>query len=271
LSDRLRILFTEGASLSARQTLYPLGPWHDIEVIDPDWFCQCHFSSLVKRFDKSPSFSQQPEEFLRLVARRIREGKYDVLLPTHEQVYLLSRFRDAFTRHVGLALPEFSAMETMHNKASFSRLLIELGLPQPETATIKRREELDRNWQYPFYLKLAHSTAGGGVSRIEGPEALRKKVEELDRSGRLERTAEMLVQQPGHGILCTVQAVFDHGRLVGVHVFESRQLGVGGMSTARTSADHPSVRRDIERIGRHLEWHGALFIDYFYDREKQQP
>ena len=35
LAKRLRILFTEGASLSARQTLYPLGPHYDIDVIDP--------------------------------------------------------------------------------------------------------------------------------------------------------------------------------------------------------------------------------------------
>ena len=101
------------------------------------------------------------------MAKLIREGGYDVLLPTHEQVYLLSRFRDAFTPHVGLALPEFAAMERMQNKAEFSRLLIELDLPQPDVAIVRTRADLDRPWQYPFYLKLAHSTAGGGVFHIE--------------------------------------------------------------------------------------------------------
>jgi predicted ATP-grasp superfamily ATP-dependent carboligase len=163
---RLRILFTEGASLSARQTLYPLGPYHDIDVIDPDSLCQCRFSSLVRRFTRSPSFAQQPAEFLRFVAKLVREKGYDVLLPTHEQVYLLSRFRDAFTPHVGLALPAFSAMERMQNKAEFSKLLTELELPQPEFVIMRSHDELNRTWQYPFYLKLAHSTAGGGVFRI---------------------------------------------------------------------------------------------------------
>ena len=43
------------------------------------------------------------------------------------------------------------------------------------------------------------------------------------------------------------------------------------MSTARTSADHPIVREHVARIGQHLGWHGALFIDYFYERESGQP
>ena len=99
---RLRILFTEGASLSARQTLYPLGGRYEIDVMDPDPLCQCRFSSFVGRFIRSPSFSKQPAEFLRFLCELVREQKYDVVLPTHEQVYLLSRFRDSLSRRVGL-------------------------------------------------------------------------------------------------------------------------------------------------------------------------
>jgi predicted ATP-grasp superfamily ATP-dependent carboligase len=264
-------LFTEGASLSARQTLYPLGPHYDIDVIDPDPLCQCRFSSYVKRFFRSPSFSKQPAEFLRFVARLIRERRYDVLFPTHEQVYLLSRFRDAFTSRIGLALPEFAAMERMQNKAEFSRLLFELGLPQPESHIVQTRAELNRPWQYPFYLKLAHSTAGGGVFRIENRQSLDRRLDDVQRKGLFGSGSEAVVQQPARGVLSTVQAVFNEGTMIGVHCFEARRLGVGGMSTARTSADHPLVRDHVARIGRHLGWHGALFIDYFFDRETGRP
>ncbi|MEX2310581.1 MAG: hypothetical protein WD738_23645 [Pirellulales bacterium] len=271
MSARLRILFTEGASLSARQTLYSLGPYYDIEVIDPDPLCQCRFSSYVRRFIRSPSFSRQPVEFLRFLAALVRERRYDVLLPTHEQVYLLSRFRDAFTAHVGLALPEFAALERLQNKAHFSRLLAELDLPQPETVILRSPAELDQPWSFPLYLKLAHSTAGGGVFFIEDREALRRRAEELERSGRLTPNTEMLVQQPARGVLSTVQAVFNRGEMIGVHCFEARRLGVGGMSTARTSADHAIVREHVERLGKHVGWHGAFFIDYFFDRDSGRP
>jgi predicted ATP-grasp superfamily ATP-dependent carboligase len=268
---RLRILFTEGASLSARQTLYPLDGRHEIEVIDPDPLCQCRFSSFVRRFFRSPSYSKQPLEFLRFVARLVRERRYDVLLPTHEQVYLLSRFREAFVGRVGVALPEFAALERLQNKAAFSRLLTELGLPQPETVIVRTAAELDQPWKYPFYLKLSHSTGGGGVFFVESGSGLRERVRELESRGILEATSEMLVQQPARGILSTEQAVFNDGQLIGMHSFEARRLGVGGMSTARTSADHPLVRAHVTQIGSHLHWHGAFFIDYFFDRETGRP
>ncbi len=270
-AERLRILFTEGASLSARQTLYPLGGRYQIDVCDPDPLCQSWFSWFVRWRMLSPSFSKKPEKFLRFLARKIGRGRYDVLLPTHEQVYLLSRFRDAFMPHVGLALPEFAVLERLQNKAEFSRLLRELDLPQPESVIVRCREDLDHEWQYPFYLKLSHSTAGGGVFHIEDRAALDRRVDELRKDGRLNGSSEALVQQPARGVLSTVQAVFDRGRLVGIHSFEARRLGVGGMSTARTSADHPLVREHIGRLGEHIGWHGALFIDYFYDRETGRP
>ena len=99
-------VYRRGESFGAANAL-PAGPFYDIDVIDPDPLCQCRFSSYVGRFIRSPSFSKQPAEFLRFLAKLIRERGYDVLFPTHEQVYLLSRFRDAFTPHIGLALPEF--------------------------------------------------------------------------------------------------------------------------------------------------------------------
>jgi predicted ATP-grasp superfamily ATP-dependent carboligase len=271
LAKRLRILLTEGSSLSARQALYPLGPYHDIDVLDPNPLCQCRFSSYVRRFIRSPSFAKQPVEFLRFVADAVRGGRYDVLLPTHEQTYLLSRFRDALTPHVGLALPEFASLERMQNKAEFSRLLVELDLPQPEMAIVRTRGDFDRAWRYPIYVKLAHSTAGGGVFYIENENALRERADRLEAEGLLRGETEILVQQPARGVLSSAQAVFNRGELIGVHCFESRRLGVGGMSTVRTSADHAIVREHVAGIGEHLAWHGAFFIDYFYDSAAQQP
>jgi predicted ATP-grasp superfamily ATP-dependent carboligase len=268
---RLRILFTEGASLSARQTLYPLGGRYEIDVMDPDRLCQCRFSSFVGRFIRSPSFSKQPAEFLRFLCELVRERMYDVVLPTHEQVYLLSRFRDSLSRRMGLAMPPFEALERMQNKAEFGRLLTELGLPQPDTVSVRNRKELDRAWTYPFYLKLPHSTGGSGVFFVEGQQELQLRISELERKQLFDGQSEVLVQQPARGVLSTVQAVFNRGEMIGVHTFEARRLGVGGMSTARLSADHVVVREHVAKIGRHLDWHGAFFIDYFYDWESGRP
>ena len=270
-ATRSKILLTEGASLSARHTLYALGGGHTIDILDPDPLCQCRFSRHVRRWYRAPRFAKEPEEFLRFLADLLRRERYDVVLPTHEQVYLLSRFRDAVGRRAGLALPDFAAMEKMQHKGHYTRTLAELGLPYPETVFIHHRSELDGDWQYPFFLKLAHSTAGAGVFPIHNVDELRERADALDREGFFNGKSEALVQQPARGIQATIQAVFQNGRLIGSHCFDSRQLGVGGMSAARVGADHPIVRDQIARLGTHLNWHGAMFIDYFYDHETGRP
>lgn len=268
---RSKILLTEGASLSARQTLYALGGRHTIDVLDPDPLCQCRFSRFVRRWYRSPQFAREPEKFMRFLAAHLERERYDVVLPTHEQVYLLARFREAVGRAAGIALPDFAAMDQMQHKGRFTRLLVELDLPFPETVFIHARQELDRDWHYPFFLKLAHSTAGAGVFHIQDADALSQRADALEADGFFNGRSEALVQQPARGNQATVQAVFQDGRLVGVHCFDSRQLGVGGMSAARASADHPVVREHIERLGAHLRWHGAMFVDYYYDYETGRP
>jgi len=270
-TDRLRILLTEGSSLSARHTLYALGRSHVVDVLDPDPWCQCRFSSLSRRWIRSPSFSKQPAEFLRFLVDLLRGGSYDVVLPTHEQVYLLSRFRDALVPFAGLCLPEFSALERLQNKAEFTRLLDELRLPQPETTVIRTREEFDQPWRFPLYVKLAHSTAGRGVFFAQTRDELQARADKLVRAGVVNGQGEILIQQPGRGVQSTAQAVFHRGTLVGSHAFEARRVGVGGMSDARVSADHPLVREQVAFLGACLGWHGSLFLDYFYDRDARRP
>jgi len=232
-SKRLKVLLTEGSSLSARQTLYGLGRNFIVDILDPDPLCQCRFSRFTRRWHRCPSFSKQPEEYLRFLMARLKAEHYDVLLPTHEQVFLLARFREQVSRRVAVALPDFAAMERMQSKADFCRLLDELGLPYPATAIVRTRAELEAAaTEFPTYVKLAHSTAGSGVRRVENPVELRRVADEFEQAGLFNGQSETLVQAPAVGVQSTVQAVCDRGRGVAAHCFEARHIGVGGMSSA---------------------------------------
>lgn len=271
-SKRLKVLLTEGSSLSARQTLYGLGRNFIVDILDPDPLCQCRFSRFTHRWYRCPSFSKQPAEYLRFLLARLKAEHYDVLLPTHEQVFLLARFGEQVNRHVPVALPDFAAMERLQSKADFCRLLDELDLPYPVTAIIRSRAELEAAaTAFPTYVKLAHSTAGSGVRRVENRQELRRVADEFEQAGLFNGQSETLVQAPAVGVQSTVQAVCDRGRVVAAHCFEARHIGVGGMSSARVSACHPLVFDHVARLAAHVGWHGATFIDYFYDAASGQP
>jgi hypothetical protein len=68
-----------------------------------------------------------------------------------------------------------------------------------------------------------------------------------------------------------VQCVFQHGRLIGGHCYQARAQGVGGSARARISVSHPVVLEHMARLGAHLNWHGALTLDYMYDAASGVP
>jgi hypothetical protein len=96
-------------------------------------------------------------------------------------------------------------------------------------------------------------------------EQLRRTAEEWRRSGRLENVSEIVLQQPAEGTQALAQSVFQHGRLVAAHCTEAIQVGIGGGQIFRVGVSHPGVVEDLRRLGKHLNWHGALFPEYFYD------
>src|SRR5690242_16759593 len=138
----LRIMLSEGSSTSAREAITILGmQGHHVEVCDPDPRCLGRFSRFV-RFYRCPGLGVDPVGYVAFVLELLGKRRFDVLLPIHEQGYALSKFREAVENHVMVALPSHAAYQKAHSKASFSRLLSELGLPQPRTQLIRRREDV---------------------------------------------------------------------------------------------------------------------------------
>jgi hypothetical protein len=53
-----------------------------------------------------------PAGYLAFIERRLAGGKFDVLLPTHEQGFLLARAKPRIEGRTGVALPSFANYRT---------------------------------------------------------------------------------------------------------------------------------------------------------------
>jgi predicted ATP-grasp superfamily ATP-dependent carboligase len=264
----LKVLLSEGSSLSARQAISALGrTGARIEICDPDPLCLGRFSRFVRKWHRCPRWNADPRGYLLFLADLLDAERYDVLLAVHDQAFLLARFRADLRSRVGLALPEFAALERLQSKAGFLRVLDELGLPHPPTNLVRTRDELETGATPPCYIKLAHSTAGAGVWRVQDRREVRVVADQLEAAGLLDGRVEHLVQQPAPGVLRIVQAVYQRGRLVGAHCSQARAQGVGGSAWAREGVVDPAVIEHLTALGAHLEWHGALCIDFIHDPE----
>jgi predicted ATP-grasp superfamily ATP-dependent carboligase len=257
----LRVLLSEGSSTSAREAVTVLGlSGHIVEVCDPSRYCLARFSRFVRKFHRCPALRDDAAGFLAFVERLLSSGRFDVLLPTHEQGFLFARARQRLEARVGLALPGFESYRIAHSKAGFSRLLDELGLPQPATRIVTSADELRAAIRFPCVVKTAVGTASRGVWLVRDDVALEAALLELDASGAF--TDEVLVQDFVAGATEKAQGVFCRGELLGFHAYRQIAAGVGGGEAIKESVTRPQVRAYLAAIGTKLAWHGALSVDY---------
>jgi carbamoylphosphate synthase large subunit len=268
----IRILLSEGSSLSARQTITALGRCgYLLDVCDPNPLCISRFSRFVRRYYRCPAVGTDPLGYLEFVLQHLTRECYDVLLPVHEQAFLFAKVRDRLPAGVGVALADFSAFLQVQGKVAFARLMERLSLPQPATHIIRLRTELEALDHFPCYLKTDYSTAGQGVWRVTDRMERDSAALALDHRGLLDGTHEIVVQEEASGVLCQAQAVFVHGHLLAVHCTQTRGVSVGGGHAARTGVDHPVVRDHLVTLGQSLGWHGPLALDYLFDEAGGRP
>jgi predicted ATP-grasp superfamily ATP-dependent carboligase len=268
---QLRVLVSEGNSTSAREAITILGlSGHHVEICDPSRVCLARFSRFVRAFHRCPGLRDDPAGFLARIEKLLASGKFDVLLPTHEQGFLFARVRERLSDNVGLALPDFASYRAAHNKAGFSRLLDQLGLPQPPTRIVKSEMELRAAMRFPSVVKTSVGTASRGVWFVRNAIELDGVLQDLSAQGwstqGLDTSGsfadEVLVQDFVPGITAKAQAVFCNGELLGFHGYRQIAAGVGGGEAIKQSESRTDVRGYLAAIGERLAWHGALSVDY---------
>ena len=168
--------------------------------------------------------------------------------------------RQRLQGRAGLALPDFESYRTAHSKAGFSRLLDELGLPQPSTRIVKSEIELREAISFPSVVKTSVGTASRGIWFVRNEADLEAALRDIDASGAL--ADEVLVQELVAGTTEKAQGVFWRGELLGFHAFRQIAPGAGGGEAIKQSVRRPEVRAHLARLGEKLAWHGALSVDY---------
>lgn len=267
---RTRVLLSEGASTSAREAITALGlKGCHVEICDPDAHCLGCFSRLIQRFHRCPGLSVAPEAYLAFILDLISSGRFDVLLPIHEQGYLFASIREQISPHVAVALPSFESYDRVHNKIGFSQLLTELGLPQPDTRFLQNSKDLAGIERFPLVLKASVGTASRGTWIIRNTTDLAHVMREIDDADASD--GPLILQELVHGSVEHAQAVFCEGRLVGVHMVRQLIQGAGGGPALKQSIRRPEVRAHLAKLGERLRWHGALSVDYIIGEDRQIP
>jgi predicted ATP-grasp superfamily ATP-dependent carboligase len=198
------------------------------------------------------------------------------ILPTREvDVYVLSRYRDAFAEHVGVPVPERDLLETVHDRLALAEAAAAAGVPVPETRLLTEIGD----WRPPRIVKSRYNLLTGAyVDRLDDHEAREvKTVTHLD-PGEAPAVAA-LCEAAGHVPIAQpyvrseaeymVAALYDHGEPLAT--FQHRQIRgnsyVGGGGVFRRSVYLPRLETVSRRLLDHLDWHGLACIEYMRDAE----
>jgi len=261
MTQRPKILLSEGSSLSARETITALGlAGHRVELVSAEALCLGRFSRFVRSVHPVPASGADPDGYLAAVLETVKIRSIDALLPVHEQAYLFAAARHRLPADLGIALSDFASFEQVQSKAGLADLLTRLQLPQPTTALVRSAEEFARPRPYPYFVKAAFGTASTGVWRIGDAAARDALSTRLEQQKAFE--SGVLLQAAVEGPLERTQAVFDHGRLIACHIYRQVEEGPGGGDILKLSVVSDEVRDIVGRIGTALAWHGALSFDY---------
>jgi hypothetical protein len=251
------VLLSEGASLTARETLTVLGR-RGIRADILTWggWPITRFSRWRRKMIAAPPPGQDPLGYLEVVSRLCAAGEYEAVLATHEQAWLFAAGRHLLPADAPIALAPGAAFERVQGKTGFAALADELAIPQPRWW---RCDERPATVPYPHWVKASYGTAGRAVRRVETEEQERQAIRDLSEDG-----GTVMGQAPAPGQYGQVQALFEHGRLVAAHTSVAVGTGAGGSAAARLSVDHPAAREYAARVGAYLRWHGGLTLDYFH-------
>jgi hypothetical protein len=251
----MRVLLSEGSGLTSRQVASRLGALgHHVEILSSTPVCLTRFTRHVRALHKVPRFADDPLAWFDAARRIAKSRMIDVLLPTQEQVAVLSALHprlDAAT-----VVPDFTALRRVQDKIAAFRTLQAIGIPQPASVVVRGKEDLASIAQFPVFVKRPISTASAGVRRATTPEQLTAAATALGLG-----TEEVLVQTQASGPLAMVQALADRGRLVAHHANLRLVEGIGGGAAVKESIALPTLGAHLERLVRALDWHGPISMD----------
>ncbi|TAH67580.1 MAG: hypothetical protein EWM45_07475 [Rhodopseudomonas palustris] len=264
----LRVLLSEGGSTSAREAITLLGlAGHHVEICDPSPRCFGRMSRFVRAFHRCPGLRSDPLGYLSFVEELLARRPFDVLLPIHEQGLLFAKVQHRLRQHTALALPSFASYRTALDKATFSAVLSELGLPQPVTTIVDSLAAARTHavGEAPLVIKAAIGTASRGVWLVRNADQRAAAFAELDQLNLGD--GQILLQQWVDAPVEHAQAVFRDGELLALHGYQRLIEGAGGGPALKQSVRRDLVRTDLARLGRHLGWHGAMSLDYLWHNE----
>ena len=229
---------------------------HDVVLTDSQRFSLGRFTRMKKRFVQTASCRFDTERYGAEIRALIREWEADLVVPTCEEVFYLSRLLAGTPEGRLLFAPSFERLAQMHDKARFAELASELGAGAGQNFVLTDRQSIERFPHDPaeFVFKPVWSRFASHI--LIGPDRAALKTIHPTRE------APWLAQTRVRGEEFCVYAVAHRGRLVAAAPYHNLMRAGAGTAICYEAVDAPDVVDFCARFADETGWHGQVSFDF---------
>jgi hypothetical protein len=196
-----------------------------------------------------------PERFVDDLRRVTLKHAIDMIVPTCEEVFFVSRYRDRLPSHVRVVADDFGKMREVHSKWRFLSLARDCGVEVPESVLVTSIDEA-RDWAgtKPIVLKPEFSRFGVHVRLYR--DGIPHDAPSLAPLGN------WVAQAYANGREFCSYSVADQGRLLAHSVYHPSWRMSTSSSFYFEAARIEVIRRFVEKFARKICFTGQLSFDW---------
>ena len=214
-----------------------------------------------------------PERFIETLARKAREYGCRVLIPMHEEGFVIARYRDRLTPFLKVPLADYDQIMTLHSKDRFYTLAQQLGVPIPKTYSVSCEEEIEEiagALDYPVIIKPRRAHGSFGLSYVYSPGELSKVYEQLTHRLGFGEEETPIIQEYVPGTKYSVCMLYNRGELRAKCTFKFlREFPIeGGTAVLRVSVRNDRMEQIAQQVLEHLRWHGIAEAEFTFTQDR---
>lgn len=272
----MNVLVTNGNSRMALCIVRELKrTGHRVIVGDYVKHALCFYSNKIDGNFIYPSPFSYPNDFIEAIKESISRYNIELIIPVHEETFLLAKKRDEFKSRVLLPLPDYRSILNVHNKNTLYNLLTQLSIPTPKTVPLDQFStfrEIAVEFTDQVVLKPRQGGGNWGLHRLRKGDDYSRQIEKYLATSKID-PSRVLVQE-----WIPVEKKFSH-----VVIYQENQfvqdfadihlrdfpLG-GGAGVLRRSCDPEPMTSLSKKLFDAIGWHGIAEVEYALHAESRK-
>jgi len=274
----LNVLLTGGrapAALELARLFRAAG--HRVYVAESAPYHLCRVSRSVERSFVIPAPAYDPGGFVRSLVAIAKEHRIDVIVPTCEEIFYISKELERFAGVCRVFAPPLEELERVHHKGRFIQAAERMGLPVPATEQFESPDGWlplldDSRFAEGLVLKPAYSRFASRTLVLDPksePNPSRKKQEMVRKleEARISPQAPWIAQELLRGEEWCTYSVAHDGVLAAHTAYRSRFRAGRGASIHYEPDAHPPLLDWVRRFVKQSGFNGQIAFDFMISPE----